>query len=264
MLEELFLSAQWRSRKESLHQCAARAWPFFRELGNFDSAFGQWAHGGHSRQDTLSRKFLPNPEKFRDLLAKGRNHYDTDRRVIEELGYSFSLWNCLDEPESIHLRVGCGMYPPPHVPFPNRCDIELSSVQNYEENKLMRAGTLLKLMEVIVRHWDPDCGCVSTFQMDETALPERHEYTGLRPGWLNYISDKWGPVPPLGEPYEVTRIDGFGSLVVIEGIDMITVSNPEHVRMVRDLWERMREAGLVLRHSGKRWIELPPYGTPVR
>ena len=263
MLESLFLNARWRSRRESLDQCADRAWPFFRELAGLHELFGQWSKLGKTKHKALANKLSPESAEIRDLLAKGRNHYDVDHRVIEDLGYSLYLWNCMDRPDAISLRISCGSYPPPHMPFPNECFIKLSPVQGASKSELARIDKLLAMAEVMVRHWDPDYICVSTHAVDESALPDRSEFTGVRPGWLTYISDKWGKVPALPEPYRLVPMGGAGQMVLIDGIEGATATNPECIELIRQLWNHLYAAGLVLKHCGQRWIALPPIGTPV-
>ncbi len=264
MYESLFLNARWRSRRESLDQCADRARPFFRELAELHKSFGQWSKLGTIKREALADKLPPEPGNIRDLLAKGRNHYDVDNRVIEDLGYSLYLWNCLEKPDGINLRISCGCYPPPHMPFPNECFIKFSPVQGASASELAKIDKILAVAGVMVRYWDPDYLCVSTHRLDELALPERSEFTGVRPGWLTYISDKWGKVPALPEPYRLAPMGGTGQVVLIDGIEGATATDLKCIESIRQLWDRLYASGLVLKHRGERWIALPPFGTPVK
>ncbi len=84
MLESLFLNARWRSRRESLDQCADRAWPFFRELAGLHELFGQWSKLGKTKREALANKL----DNYVDAVAgfNGDTWGDTDIKPGDIIG----------------------------------------------------------------------------------------------------------------------------------------------------------------------------------
>ncbi len=248
--EHLRMDVQWRERLESLDECAARAAGFFRDMRAFDKALGWLGPMGKSaRTEPRGLEYL-SEGWLRRVLKVSRARRGAGLRPKEEVpfivfftgppGALGPLWG--------HFVSGSG-----HIvgaPLPNLCLLQFSRVRTPEEcGRMLTAEYLSGLMEIAVRHWEPDMGSASSYETDLAAFPHRRDCTGPRPGWLTYVADHWGRVPELPAPYRVRRLEGRGSLIVVDGIDMLTASNPEHVRTVRRLWELLRDAGLVLFHS---------------
>jgi hypothetical protein len=243
MRERIDLHARWGDRKESADECAGHAVECLQQLAVCDAAFGQWFKRGKSRKEALEGRFEPTFESCRDLLEKGRNHFDTTKEVIEDLGFSMGLWNGGEEGSAVGLRFHGGAYPAvPRMPNPNDCVIDLpygGSAADY----LLSKGKLRQITSAVVESWNPDWARVSTFHMRQSLYPEL--YQGVEVGWLTYLSDRYGPLPKLPDDCEVTKVEGVGSLIVIGGIDRLTASNPAHVEAVRRLSETLGAAGLL-------------------
>ncbi len=111
-MERHFAAAYWSSRKESLEECTERASNFVRSLAAVSETLQGWRRKARSRKAALAQRVIStdNNDEIRMLLEKGRNRRDMDRSVIEELGYSFALWNGLSGPNAADLSVGCGIY----------------------------------------------------------------------------------------------------------------------------------------------------------
>ncbi len=243
MIERIDLNARWGDRQESLDTCANRASVCLRKLAECDAVFGQWYLGGRSRKEALERRFGPTLEACRTLLDKGRNYRDIPRTLIEELGYMMGLWNGLDGDSAINVRFQVGAYPAvTAMPTPNECMIDLP-YGGAAADRLLQEDKLRLMMRAVIESWDPDWARISTFQMHQAVYGE--EYRCVSVGWLTYLSDRYGPPPMLPGDYQVTRIEGLGSLITIKGIDRLTASNPAHVERVRRLLDILRAADLL-------------------
>jgi hypothetical protein len=242
MRERIDLKAHWGDRRESLDQCAVRAHRCFAKLAVCDPVFSRWFRGGNSREEALQRPFEPTLEACRKDLDNGRNYTDVPRVLIEELGFSMVKWNGLDDDSAVIAHFSCGSYPSvAALPNPNSCDIELPYAGSAAD-RLLREHKLRELMAVVVDSWDPDWARVSTYKMHKAVNAD--EYRGISVGWLTYLSDRYGPLPPLPAEYRVVRVGEKGNLIIVSDIERVTASNPGHVRLIRNLFEILRVAGL--------------------
>jgi hypothetical protein len=62
-------------------------------LRKCDEAFSRWFQLGRSRKQALEHEFRITAETVKERLLHGRNRRDVGGGVIENLGYSLSLWN---------------------------------------------------------------------------------------------------------------------------------------------------------------------------
>lgn len=242
-VERLNLEAYWGSRKESIDECAAHVLDCLRQLAVGDEAFAQpWLKCGNSRKEALANKIELTSESLRNLLAKGRNRYDTTKEVIEDLGFYLGrLWNGWDDEAAAHVAFHCGAYPK-LMPMPNDCLIEFP-YGGPAANRIVQVNKLGCVMAAVVSSWDPDVAAVSSYQMRAAVYPQTHR--GPWAGWLTYLSDRYGALPALPEGCEVTRLEGQGSLIVLKGFDRLTASNPAHVEAVWQLSDVLERAGML-------------------
>jgi hypothetical protein len=244
-VERLNLEAYWRPRKASINECALHVAKCLHRIATCDEAFSQtWLECGNSLNEAITNKVDPTLESLQTLLAKGRSRRDSDKSIIEELGFSLGrLWNGWNKEAAVHISFTCGAYPDPKVlPFANNCLIELPYGGPVAE-RILQVDKLRCVMAAVVASWDPDVAAVSSYQMRAAVYPQTHR--GPWVGWLTYLSDRHSSLPKLPDDYEVTRIEGLGSLIVIKGIDRITASNPAHVAVVRKLSNLLNAAGLL-------------------
>jgi len=242
------LRARWGARKESLEVCATKMCAFLSELAMCDDMFAQqWIKCTCTREEAMTN---PNEielsvEALQNLLAKGRVRRDLDKSVVEELGYhSRQLWNGR-KLDSAFVLIECGAYPNPRIlPAANTVWIDLPN-DGSALRRVLHPVKLRGITNVVVKNWDPDWARISTNKLDSEVY-QVNGYLGQMAGWLTYISDRYGPLPPLPEDCAVERVGELGNLVTITSIrERLTVSNPAYVAAVRRLSEVLERAGFL-------------------
>ncbi|MCP3059400.1 immunity 52 family protein [Myxococcus sp. K38C18041901] len=63
-------------------------------------------------------------------------------------------------------------------------------------------------------------------------------------GWVTYLAQHRGPVPPLPAPVRVEPVEGKGTLIVLTP-ERFTASNPEHVALAERVRVLLDQAGLL-------------------
>lgn len=91
-METSYLGAYWGSRRESAAQCSERLVTCLARLAELDPALGNWFRRGVSKA-AATAPVGTDRESLSSLLAGGRNRKDFTHEAIEELGFSFALWN---------------------------------------------------------------------------------------------------------------------------------------------------------------------------
>ena len=105
-IRRAYLGLYWGPRPVSLGAAAAICMLGFDELRG--AGFSTFYLKGPSKKEALKRQFVPTGDTVRELLAKGRNRRDSDQSVIDELGYSLSLWSGSVEEESYDVSYLVG------------------------------------------------------------------------------------------------------------------------------------------------------------
>jgi hypothetical protein len=246
MNDDLRLEARWGNRKESVDECANRGVELLHRLSPIDSAFARWYRmiGTRGPKDSLQHPVMESLDALRAEFTNYRNRRQ-DGSIIEDLGFGLRLWNGLD-PGRIMVNVHAGAYPPNFPTFPNDSTIELPFDGSPAE-RLLRVDKLRVMMKAVVGSLDPDVAWVSSHAMWYAAYPENYRSERIV-GWLTYFSRRYWPLPPLPKGYAVERVDDMGSLILIDGIDRLTASNPSHVEAVRRL-------SVILEQTGKRPVQ---------
>lgn len=151
-METYLAAAYWRARKETLEDCVARVSVFLKQLATAGEEFTGWRERGRSKKDALNRKVIgaEQSDDLKALLEKGRNRYDIPPRgIIEELGYSLSLWNGRSsESESLSLRIHCGDYSNAVLNA-----VTLSPLLGFDHTS---KENVLKLSGYFIESWQPD------------------------------------------------------------------------------------------------------------
>src|SRR5580704_12438804 len=102
MAQGYLLRVSWPPRQESIERCADRLELFFKTLADCDPALQSWYEQARSRKAALSKPAAVGDRQYLlKQLERGRNRRDTDRSVIEELGFLVGLWNGADDDHAI-------------------------------------------------------------------------------------------------------------------------------------------------------------------
>jgi Immunity protein 52 len=201
-----YAGGYWPARKEPVEACAARAERFLHGLAGIDSRLSAWFQRG--RRPYPLEPIDVTAAGLVELFNAGRNRYDSDGSVIEELGYRIGAWNG-DPDDTVSLSIHCGSFEPnPRisnsvvVELPRRCAAA---------DRPTRQQAALDLMRLIAETWEPDWATLVSDELREAQGPRQR-----RPvlGWLTFLSGDRGAVPPLEAPFRVEPFAG-GSIVAV-------------------------------------------------
>ncbi|WNG21226.1 Imm52 family immunity protein [Cystobacter fuscus] len=236
MTEDYYVGAYWGPRKETALECARRAELFFHMLARCDPSFVQWYRAGRG----FPRELPGHPvntevEALEKWLLKGRSRTDVSKHVIEDMGFSQSMWNA--KKEATDIRIHCGMYT---SWAPNSCLLKVTRESPIRE-RLLRVSVLAEVLTVMATAWDPDFAMASSSEMVELLEKQGFE---VRVGWLTYLSRSRGRLPPLPAPVRIEPVGTLGWLLVLSPEPM-TASNPEHVAFTSRIRELLDRAGLI-------------------
>jgi len=241
MTEELYLGAYWGPRKESARSCAGRALRFLNGLAECETLFACWYQTGRSRKEALSRKVIITEECLEELFLKGVNRRDSDKSVIEDLGYLVFLWTEHEQREAVNLSFTCSCWFPE---IPNSCVLTFPS-QGESRGRLLQASMAERLLRLAVECWEPDWGTVCSHELRDAMLTP---LDGIQVGWLTYVSSGRRTVPAMAPPSKVIAIDNRGWLIVTTE-EQFSSSNPAHVEQARRIVAALRRARIISRKS---------------
>jgi Immunity protein 52 len=223
-METYFLGAYWGDRKESVEQCTGRVVACVSALGKCDPAFSRWFSGGRSRKEALEREVHITPETVKELLLRGRNRKDIGGEVIEDLGFSMSLWNGGEHCQGVGLRVQCGAYTG-NPNLGNSCVVELPSEGSPSE-RLLTVNTLLCLMRAVAESFDPDWATVIPDSLVRTMKFVPSKPT---PGWLFYAANRVLPSVLIPPAVRAVDIMNRGNVAIITE-EQFSPQKPEHLQ----------------------------------
>jgi len=139
--------AFWGSRAQDERSGAAGILATLEALRGLDSEhYGRWFELGDSEEDALRRPVPVGLEAIRRRLS--RHFTDTDHAIIEDLGYTFWVWNG-DRRDEHALNFSCAF------------SITSSAVTNslvfglppgWESDQ----ASLRTILDLVVRLWSPD------------------------------------------------------------------------------------------------------------
>lgn len=240
--EEYLLRAFWSARAEPVDECAKRAADMFSLLAAVDPCLGCWM-SPTGRGRGLHRPVRPDEQLMRDEFAHGRSRRDSDGTAIEELGFRTHLSNgAVSESEGALLDIHCGAYTTA-LPAPNSVEIRLPREGGAADRLLCFEG-LTSVVRAVVLSWDPNWCRVSTRRALDILLEDEERNSHLV-GWMTYLSSRYGRLPPVPDEYRVVQLEGYGSLIVIEGCKRFTGSEPAHIDAARRLAGILEDAHML-------------------
>lgn len=105
------LSASWMATPDTLEELTFKCIGTFNALKEASEVFGVWSEKGMTKKKALDHNTL-NVQEFspvRELLMGGRIKTDfPPKKIIETLGYGFSLWNRGFAGISSSFQMRCG------------------------------------------------------------------------------------------------------------------------------------------------------------
>jgi len=226
--EPTYVGAYWGARAESVGSCAERLARFLSLLGRADAALGQWYLKGPNR-NAARRPVAGSERALVDLLSRGRNHRDVGGELIEELGFSASMWN--GGTPAVALSATIGAFPR-SAGILNHCLLELPAPVDHS-GALYADEVAMAVFRAFVTCWRPSWATWTTNRLrtDQHAAPGTPII-----GWRTYLA---GTVPGNG-----SAPGGVSTCPVADGTLVTLGARIEDVSS-----ERVSDA--------RRWLALP-------
>jgi hypothetical protein len=192
-----------------MDECADRLLGFFDMLTECDSRLAAWYGLGRSRKEALKKRIdVTSRAGILGILERGKHRGDIGRAVIEDLGFTFCLWNGAQEPCTADMSVSCGAYPPADVSVLNCVAIDLPE----ELGPLADSKCMAQVLAIMAEAWHPDWGGVFS-RIAATARDFKITWPFV--DWMAYASEQLVPIPPhLPPPAEVRTLPGLGILII--------------------------------------------------
>ncbi|CAG0961164.1 hypothetical protein ARNL5_00918 [Anaerolineae bacterium] len=191
-----------------------------------------WYEKGMSKEEALNKPVILSEGTLRRLLQEGRNRYDTTDEIMEDLGYSFTLWNGRDDEDGVSLNVTCGNTNPR---LNNHC--LLSTIE--PSGTLFKPGTLDLILNALIETFQPDWGRVRPW------IPELDlERTTPGVGWLTYLSPAYQPIPSLPSGVKVISRPDHSTLIQLSE-EPFDSRVPEHIKRIQETTTALKQAGIV-------------------
>jgi Immunity protein 52 len=182
---------------------------FFKALAECDPALASWYEKGRSRKAALAKPAAVDDRNYLlNLLERGRHRRDTDRSVIEELGFSCELWNGANDDHAISVSVGCGLYyvsPSADTGMDNTVNLDLAAGLGMLRDPDRMAAVLAAVADA----WEPQSGFVTA------EAPWEEDESGDDPfvDWMVYVSYPVGKIVP---PSRVLATAHGGSIIIVQ------------------------------------------------
>ncbi|NTX08639.1 immunity 52 family protein [Myxococcus sp. CA040A] len=109
--------------------------------------------------------------------------------------------------------------------------------------RILSASALAALIRRTADAWEPEWGVAISEQHRDVLKPRRPKGTPYV-GWVTYLAQHRGTLPPLPSPVRIEPVADKGTLIILTP-ERFTVSNPEHVALAERVRELLDRAGLL-------------------
>lgn len=181
-MESYYVGAYWGDRRESAVECARRLSDCLAALAKLDPLLSSWRHRGRSKAAAQAPVEM-HIDALERLLLDGRNRRDTDRSVIEELGFRVGIWNGREPMIGLSASVGKDTGAPGLM---NSFLLELPAPSG-DAARLYDHPVALSIVEAIAASWEPDWATWAS-----NSLRHAQDAPARTPvvGWMTFLS--WG------------------------------------------------------------------------
>ncbi len=222
------VAGYWNARKESLDICANRLQQFLIVLAQCDGVFTTWFEKGMSRRNAKQVAIdFSNVDSLLHILEKGKYRRDDDKESIDDLGFSFGMWNGETSARTAGLTITCGQYAAVSGLGGNCVLLNLPE----ELGDLEQSDRMESVLAAVAKCWEPDWAGV--FSLD--AMDSR-EFNTTIPfvDWMLYLNSKKWHRPQLSQQQIIHQVDNIGFTVIVQD------SPPQHdavshLQTVRDI-----------------------------
>ena len=175
-----------------------------------DSLFARWHRKGSSKRKAHQTEIdFGKKDDLIDLLDRGRHRRDSDKSVIDELGFHIGMWNGKKSTKMVGLSVTCGQYTTVPGLGGNSVLLELPE----DLGALQDSDRVEKVLVAIAKCWEPDWAGV--FSVD--AMHSR-DFSVAVPfvDWMVYVGSKKCEIPCLPSIFGVHKVNDHGSIIVVQ------------------------------------------------
>ncbi|NOK38312.1 hypothetical protein HMI49_34450 [Corallococcus exercitus] len=237
MVETHFAGCYWLARPESVEVCAQRLEAFLGMMAPLEPSWSRWHQSAATFEKARKRQVQPDATTLAKLLGKKSNRFGG--------ASDFWLWAGETPDETSGINGNCGgssMY------VASTCLLH-SLGQSEVAKRVVTAPVMTGVVRAMALAWEPEFALAASDQHRElVAVPMIEDYVG----WVTYLADFRGPVPPLPSPVQVEHLPDRGTLITLTQ-ERFTVSNPAHVALAAEVQARLQAAGLL--------TPLRPWGT---
>jgi|SRR5215217_2338769 len=236
--ETYYAGAYWGARKALPEDCARRTAAFLNLLAECDPFLAHWYKPARSRKDARKHPLMPpDVPTLTEMFRRGVNR-EPGGPAIEELGFRISFDNGGDTGDCATMRINGGMV---SEEVPNHCVLSLPW-RGSNADRMLTAPVLERVVRSMLHAWEPDWAFATS-----NAYERQHREPDSAPfslGWVTYLSNRLGRLPPLPSPVRIEQIEDKGTLIVLTP-ERFTASNPGHVALAESVRELLDRAGLL-------------------
>ena len=181
----------------TIDQMSNFVYDFLVDFETISPVLKGWCNLGKSRKDALSRKFENSPTYIKKKLLRSYKK-DMDERGYSNIGYTIDLYNEDREEKPMRIKISS-----------NDLEGYLTAlcIFEYVATDLFDTDTLLSILRCMLKHFEPDYGCVQTDN-----LWKMKDEIGNYFGWISYTHKK---DLKLGDEFIVEKDETDGSLIYL-------------------------------------------------
>jgi len=221
----------WGNRSESVQQCAHRLVTFLTGLSGCDERFRCWYLKGWSKKAALRKPISYNDiNHITAILQSSISRREDTGTIIEELGFSFGMWNGLDDDDGVSIIGSIGMFT--KVGILNTVQIELPK----ELRGLGDVSRMADALQILATSWSPEWAMISSAQ--SIRLRDFRHSNGVFVDWMLYLDAGKYPLPVLPSFCQVRNINNQGVIIVVQD-EPVNAYNSEHVEKANAVKEAL-------------------------
>ena len=199
MIETYYIGAYWGARQEDAQTCAQRLATLVQLLQPVDPLLASWFRSAKSLKQSLTRPLELELSRLQAHVQRSLMR-DDRRQPMEDLGFSFTLWNGQQGGNHTFLRVACGGY---WEQVSNYCVLK-APFEGPGSERVLTTSFQVQALRALALAWDPDWGAALS-SVHRDIIEKKSPDVWL--GWVTYLSRRLGRVPPLPAPVRIEPVE---------------------------------------------------------
>ncbi|MBN9681453.1 immunity 52 family protein [Corallococcus sp. NCRR] len=240
MLETHYAGCYWLTRLEPVDACARRLESFLGMMAPLEPTWSRWYQSAATFEKARKRQVQPDAMTLAKLLGKKSNRIGDGSR--------FWLWAGESPDETSGVNGCCGGSSPY---LTSTCILNPLGTSEVAK-RVVTAPVMTGVVRAMALAWEPEVALATSNEHRQLITAGRFPEPGTFVGWVTYLADFRGPVPPLPSSVQVEHLPDRGTLITLTQ-EKFSASNPAHVALAADVQARLQAAGLL--------TPLRPWGT---